>query len=134
MSSTATCCPVSMIERRTPPGSETTSWPATVAEPSSGRVSVDGRTWQDDHTFVPAWKRRVGLVFQDQALFPHLDVRGNLDFAIRRAGPGAIGFDETVALVGAAVFLAAFTFDLLGRAIAFGAREKANAPAGEASE
>lgn len=65
----------------------------------SGRVSVDGRTWQDDHTFVPAWKRRVGLVFQDQALFPHLDVRGNLDFAIRRAGPGAIGFDETVALL-----------------------------------
>ena len=46
----------------------------------------------------------------------------------------ALRFDETVALVGAAVFLAAFTFDLLGRAIAFGAREKANAPAGEASE
>jgi hypothetical protein len=37
----------------------------------------------------------------------------------------ALRFDETVALVGAAVFLAAFTFDLLGRAIAFAAREKA---------
>ncbi len=46
----------------------------------------------------------------------------------------ALRFDETVALIGAAVFLAAFTFDLLGRAIAFAAREKANAPAGEASE
>lgn len=46
----------------------------------------------------------------------------------------ALRFDETVALIGAAVFLAAFTFDLLGRAIAFAAREKANAPAGEATE
>ncbi len=46
----------------------------------------------------------------------------------------ALRFDETVALVGAAVFLAAFTADLLGRAIAFAAREKANAPAGEDAE
>lgn len=46
----------------------------------------------------------------------------------------ALRFDETVALIGAAVFIAAFTFDLLGRAIGFAAREKANAPAGEASE
>ena len=40
----------------------------------------------------------------------------------------ALRFDETVAVVGAAVFLTAFTADLLGRAIAFAAREKANAP------
>jgi hypothetical protein len=43
----------------------------------------------------------------------------------------ALRFDETVALVGAAVFLVAFTADLLGRAIAFAAREKANSPATE---
>ena len=44
----------------------------------------------------------------------------------------ALRFDETVALIGAAVFLAAFTADLAGRAFAFAAREKANAPAEEA--
>ncbi len=48
----------------------------------------------------------------------------------------ALRFDETVALIAAAVFLAAFTFDLLGRAIAFGSREKiiADAKAAEAGE
>ena len=44
----------------------------------------------------------------------------------------ALRFDETVALIGATVFLAAFTADLAGRAFAFAAREKANAPAEEA--
>lgn len=44
----------------------------------------------------------------------------------------ALRFDETVALVGAAVFLAAFTADLLGRGMAFAVREKANAaPTGD---
>jgi len=67
-----------------------------------------------------------------------------LDLSGIRTGYGRIealhGLDvtiakgETVALVGAAVFLAAFTADLLGRAIAFAAREKANAPAGEDAE
>ena len=41
----------------------------------------------------------------------------------------ALRFDETVALGGAAIFLVAFTADLLGRGLAFAAREKANAPA-----
>ena len=41
----------------------------------------------------------------------------------------ALRFNETVALVAAAVFIVAFTFDLLGRAIAFGTREKAIADA-----
>lgn len=44
----------------------------------------------------------------------------------------ALKFSETVALIAAAVFLVAFTADLLGRAVAFAVRERANAPvAGE---
>jgi molybdate transport system ATP-binding protein len=42
------------------------------------------RPWQQGGQFLPAHKRRVGLVFQDARLFPHLDVAGNLAFAEKR--------------------------------------------------
>jgi molybdate transport system ATP-binding protein len=50
---------------------------------------------------VPAHRRRMGLVFQDARLFPHLDVRGNLDFGRRRQptpAPAAV-LDELVELL-----------------------------------
>ena len=55
---------------------------AGLLEPSRGRVSLDGERWLDTEARVslPAERRRVGLVFQDYALFPHLSVRGNVAF------------------------------------------------------
>jgi len=47
-----------------------------------GRVRVAGR----DVTALPAHRRGVGLVFQDHALFPHLDVRANVAFGLVEAG------------------------------------------------
>lgn len=44
----------------------------------SGRILLDGR----DLTPLPPQKRRVGLLFQDALLFPHLSVAGNLAFAL----------------------------------------------------
>lgn len=38
-------------------------------------------------TFVPAWRRRFALVFQDGQLFPHLSVRDNLLYGYRRRKP-----------------------------------------------
>jgi thiamine transport system ATP-binding protein len=55
---------------------------AGLLRPSTGRVLLDGR----DVTGVPAHRRRVGLVFQDAALFPHRDVAGNVGFGPRAAG------------------------------------------------
>jgi molybdate transport system ATP-binding protein len=55
-------------------------------------LRFDDRQWQGEGVFVPAHKRRVGFVFQDARLFPHLDVAGNLRFAEQRrvndSGPG----------------------------------------------
>ena len=34
--------------------------------------------------FTPPWQRRIGYVFQDARLFPHLSVKGNLDYALHR--------------------------------------------------
>ena len=53
-----------------------------LAEPSRGRVALDGEAWLDRALgfSLPPEHRRVGLVFQDYALFPHLSVRGNVAF------------------------------------------------------
>jgi molybdenum ABC transporter ATP-binding protein len=53
-----------------------------LAEPRRGRVSLDGEPWLDTTSGIalPPEERRVGLVFQDYALFPHLSVRGNVAF------------------------------------------------------
>ena len=55
---------------------------AGLAQPSRGRVSLDGERWLDTErrVSVPPERRRVGLVFQDYALFTHLDVRANVAF------------------------------------------------------
>lgn len=52
---------------------------AGLLEPDAGSVWVDGR----DVTRVPAHRRDVGMVFQDDQLFPHLDVAGNVGFGLR---------------------------------------------------
>jgi molybdate transport system ATP-binding protein len=46
------------------------------------RIVVDGRVLVDTGSgvFVPGYRRRVGIVFQDARLFPHLSVRANLQF------------------------------------------------------
>lgn len=50
----------------------------------AGRLTVDGEVWQDDDTFMPVHKRPIGYVFQEASLFPHLSVRQNLSFGLKR--------------------------------------------------
>jgi len=51
---------------------------AGLIEPESGSVSIDG----EDITRLPAWKRNISVVFQDLALFPHLDAGGNIAYGL----------------------------------------------------
>lgn len=55
---------------------------AGLAQPRRGYVSLDGEHWLDTKRRVclAPERRRVGLVFQDYALFPHLSVHGNVSF------------------------------------------------------
>ncbi len=55
---------------------------AGLERPRSGRVLLGGR----DLAGVPPYRRGVGLMFQDGALFPHRDVAGNVAFGLRMEG------------------------------------------------
>jgi ABC-type sulfate/molybdate transport systems ATPase subunit len=56
---------------------------AGLVRPQSGRVAVDDETWFDAKLGVDLApdRRRVGLVFQEYALFPHMTVRANIEYA-----------------------------------------------------
>jgi len=49
-----------------------------------GKLSVNGECWQDEGIFMPLHRRPLGYVFQEASLFPHLSVRSNLEFGMRR--------------------------------------------------
>ena len=56
---------------------------AGLVRPKAGRVALDGEVWFDAERklFRPPNERRVGLVFQEYALFPHMTVRDNISYA-----------------------------------------------------
>lgn len=77
---------------------------AGLVAADQARIVIDGVMLEDSlgGQRVPAHRRRIGYVFQDARLFPHLDVLGNLRYAQRRAShtPARIGFDQVVQLLG----------------------------------
>ena len=78
--------------------------------PAAGRIVLDGRVWQDDASgsFVPTHRRELGYVIQEAALFPHLDVRRNLDYGRRRIAPQRqrIALDQAIELLGIGALMA----------------------------
>ncbi len=58
---------------------------AGLLRPDRGSIAIDDETLDDTAAgvHVPAHRRRIGYVFQDARLFPHLDVRQNLDYGRR---------------------------------------------------
>ena len=60
---------------------------AGLMRPRSGRIAIDDDVWFDGASgrVLPPEARRVGLVFQEYALFPHMSVRQNVEYARRHA-------------------------------------------------
>ena len=80
-----------------------------------GRIAFQGEVWQDGRTFVAPHQRRIGYVFQEASLFPHISVRGNLAYAARRAlQPSGLGFDAATEMLGLAALLDRSTERLSG--------------------
>jgi molybdate transport system ATP-binding protein len=61
---------------------------AGLLTPDRGMIMLDGETLDDTtrQIHIPAHRRRIGYVFQDARLFPHFDVRKNLDYGRRMNG------------------------------------------------
>jgi molybdate transport system ATP-binding protein len=56
---------------------------AGLERPAAGVIECNGHRWLGDGVWVPPERRRVGFVFQDYALFPHMSVRANVAFEAR---------------------------------------------------
>lgn len=75
-----------------------------LLRPDAGTITIDKEVLVDTRQgiFIPPHKRRLGTVFQDARLFPHLSVAGNLAFGARYAPQGSDGPDlrDVVTLLG----------------------------------
>ncbi len=81
---------------------------AGLVQPDAGRIAIGETTLFDSTRTVatPPERRRIGYVFQEARLFPHMTVRSNLRFGARRRGRAAAGaFDQIVDLLGLAPLL-----------------------------
>jgi iron(III) transport system ATP-binding protein len=57
---------------------------AGLENPDAGTVEIGGETVSEPRRSLPPERRRIGMVFQDYALFPHLDVAGNVGYGLGR--------------------------------------------------
>lgn len=89
---------------------------AGLETPDSGAIYLDGICVAGDRTWVPPEGRRVGLVFQDYALFPHLTVRENLAFPLQHLPKTqrAARLDAMAELVGMAGLLGRYPHEISG--------------------
>ncbi|MCX6543169.1 MAG: molybdenum ABC transporter ATP-binding protein [Acidobacteria bacterium] len=83
---------------------------AGITAPDAGRIAIADQVFYDAGSRVglPPEQRRVGVVFQDSRLFPHLSVEGNLRYGLRRAHAAGspVAFDAVVDVLGVGHLLA----------------------------
>lgn len=91
---------------------------AGIIIPHAGRITICGNTFWDarKHIHLPPEKRRVGVVFQENHLFPHLNVHENLLFGYWRTPPAErhLHLEEIVSLLGLEHLLDKGTSELSG--------------------
>lgn len=111
---------------------------AGFERPDAGLVQIDGRTVVGPDVWVPPEQRRVGVVPQDFALFPHLNVGRNVAFGLERPGwgrrwlrspPIPARAREMLELVGLSTFAERYPHELSGGEAQRVALARALAPA-----
>lgn len=87
---------------------------AGLAAVDGGRLTIDGRVVAGAGVWVPPERRRVGVVFQDHALFPHLTVAENVEFGLRRQRDRAARRREVLDLVHLEMLASRYPHELSG--------------------
>ena len=73
---------------------------AGFTHPDAGSIRIAGESVHEDRRSVPPEKRRVGMVFQEGALFPHLTVEQNIAYGLSKEDNRAERIDEVVRMTG----------------------------------
>lgn len=89
---------------------------AGLEERTTGELRFGSEVWLDQTRMMPAYRRGIGMVFQDARLFDHLSVEGNLHFAKRRApnGQSGVSLDIVAQAMGISHLMTRRTTDLSG--------------------
>ena len=68
----------------------------------NGYLKVGNQIWQDDTHFLPSHRRPLGYVFQEPSLFPHLTVKHNLEYGLKRLKENVkkVSLEQAVELLG----------------------------------
>jgi iron(III) transport system ATP-binding protein len=84
--------------------------------PDTGQILINNRLVANPNSGVPPEKRRIGMVFQDYALFPHLTVKENVKFGLRRTADAekTRRVSELLEVVGMSPFEDSFPHELSG--------------------
>ena len=75
---------------------------AGLENPEDGLLRVNNEAWQEGDFFMPTHRRSLGYVFQEASLLPHLSVRRNLEFGLKRipATGRKVHLEQVVDLLG----------------------------------
>ena len=88
---------------------------AGFERPHRGEIRINGRAVSGPAGHVPVEQRRVGMVFQDYALFPHLSVADNITFGLKKTDAGKVRrLDELIALFSLGDYTNRFPHSLSG--------------------
>jgi len=89
---------------------------AGLEQTAALHIALDGEVWQGAGGSVPAHRRPVSMVFQDDRLFPHLTVAGNLGFPLKRPARAGtrLDYEEVLDLLALAPLLDRFPSTLSG--------------------
>ena len=82
--------------------------------PRAGRILLNGIVVSSAQTSLPPEKRRIGMVFQEHALFPHLTAAGNIIFGISKEKNSAQRLRELAVLTGITEYLEKYPHELSG--------------------
>ena len=87
---------------------------AGFERPVAGSIAVHGEVVASPSRWVPPERRRVGMVFQDGALFPHLTVAENVRYGVRRHPDGAGRVQRVLEMTGLAALAGRYPDELSG--------------------